>query len=149
MGITSPENVSLIREEVGPHRSNASANPFTFHERFEMIRLALLEAGIPREEFEIVPYPIERPGILYNLCPCPPPPIFTIYDKWGYEKLNRLKSLGYKTVVLHDDKEKEMCSTDIRQMILTGEDWSQMVPPAVYRYVVESDLTSKVEQMLM
>ena len=42
-----------------------------------------------------------------------------------------------------------MCSTDIRQMILTGEDWGRMVPPAVYRYVVDNDLTSKVKQMLM
>ena len=149
VGITSPENVSLIREEVDPHRSNASANPFTFHERFEMIRLALLEAGLSRDEFEIVPYPIERPGILYNYVPLSATSFFTIYDKWGYEKLNRLKSLGYKTVVLHDDKEKEMCSTDIRQMILTGEDWGRMVPPAVYRYVVDNDLTSKVKQMLM
>lgn len=149
VGITSPENVSLIREEVDPHRSIASANPFTFYERYNMIKLALLEAGLKREEFEIVPFPIERPGVLYNYVPLTATSFFTIYDKWGYEKLNRLKSIGYKTIVLHDDKEKEMCSTDIRQMILEGKEWKQMVPPSVYEYIVENDLTSKVIQMLM
>mgnify|MGYP002514660293 CR=1 FL=1 len=74
---------------------------------------------------------------------------FTIYDKWGYEKLNRLKSLGYKTIVLHDDKEKEMCSTDIRQLIVEEKEWKQMVPESVYNYIVENDLTSKVKEMLL
>lgn len=149
VGITSPENISLIHEEVDPHRSISSANPFTYYERFNMVKLALLEAGIRRDEFEIVPFPIERPGALYNYVPVHATSFFTIYDKWGYEKLNRLKSLGYKTIVLHDDKEKMMCSTDIRQMIVDEKDWKQMVPEAVYQYVVENDLISKVKQMLM
>ena len=149
VGITSPENATLIREEVDPHRSISSANPFTFYERFNMIKLALLEAGLKREDFEIVPYPIERPEILYNYVPLSATSFFTIYDKWGYEKLNRLKSLGYGTIVLHDDREKMMCSTDIRQMILEDKDWSSLVPNAVYQYVVENNLTEKVKQMML
>ena len=66
VGITSPENTLLIREEVDPHRSEAASNPFTYYERYNMVKLALLEAGIKREDFDIVPYPIERPEILYN-----------------------------------------------------------------------------------
>ena len=63
VGITSPENATLIREDIDPHRSEAASNPFTYYERFNMVKLALLEAGIPREDFEITPYPIERPEI--------------------------------------------------------------------------------------
>lgn len=148
VGITSPENAMLIREEVDPHRSSAAANPFTFYERFMMIKLALLEAGMQREDFEIVPYPIERPEILYNYVPLTATSFFTIYDDWGYEKLHRLGELGYGTVVLFDTREKAMCSTEIRQKIYDGRDWKEKVPPAVYRYILENNLTDKVKQAI-
>lgn len=148
VGITSPENAALIREEVDPHRSEAASNPFTYYERYEMVKLALLEAGIPREDFEIVPYPIERPEILYNYVPLNATSFFTIYDKWGYEKLERLKSLGYGTVVLFDDREKQMCSTEIRHKIFDGTEWKDMVPNAVYDYIVKHGLTEKVKKLL-
>lgn len=148
VGITSPENAFLIREEVDPHRSNAADNPFTFFERFNMAKLALLEAGIKREDFEIVPYPIERPEILTNYIPLNATSFFTIYDQWGYEKLRRLQALGYKTIVLFDDHEKQMSSTQIRHKIVDGADWKQMVPKAVYEYILANDLTEKVKLAL-
>lgn len=148
VGITSPENTSLIREEVDPHRSEAAANPFTYYERYNMVKLALLEAGVKREDFEIVPYPIERPEILYNYVPLYATSFFTIYDQWGYEKLDRLKELGYGTVVLFDNREKNMCSTEIRQKIVDGTNWKDMVPNAVYKYIMENGLTEKVIKLL-
>lgn len=148
VGVTSPENATLIREEIDPHRSEAASNPFTYYERFNMIKAALLEAGVSRADFEIVPYPIERPEILYNYVPLNATSFFTIYDKWGYEKLERLKSLGYKTVVLFDNREKKMCSTDIRQKILENAEWKHMVPNAVYQYITENNLTEKIIHLL-
>lgn len=148
VGITSPENAALIREEIDPHRSEAASNPFTYYERYNMIKLALLEAGVKREDFEIVPYPIERPEILYNYIPLSATSFFTIYDQWGYEKLHRLGELGYGTVVLFDNREKKMCSTDIRKKIAEESDWQDMVPPAVYRYIIDNGLTEKVKQVM-
>ena len=148
VGITSPENAALIREEIDPHRSEAASNPFTYYERFNMVKVALLEAGIPREDFEIVPYPIERPEILYNYVPLSATSFFTNYDDWGYEKLHRLGELGYGTYVLFDKREKAMCSTEIRQKIFNGEDWSKMVPKAVYDYIMDNGLTEKVIRLL-
>ena len=148
VGITSPENAALIREEIDPHRSEAASNPFTYYERFNMVKAALLEAGIPREDFEIVPYPIERPEILYNYVPLSATSFFTIYDDWGYEKLHRLGELGYGTYVLFDKREKAMCSTEIRQKIFNGEDWSKMVPKAVYDSIMDIGLTEKVIRLL-
>ena len=147
VGITSPENAVLIREEVDPHRSNSADNPFTFYERFNMVKLALLGAGVPREDFEVVPFPIERPEILYNYVPLGATSFFTIYDQWGYEKLNRLTELGYKTVVIPRG-EKAMCSTEIRHKILNNEDWKYLVPDAVYDYITENNLTDRVIQAL-
>ncbi len=142
VGITSPENRSLIREETDPHRGEAASNPFTYYQRYSMIKLALLEAGMKQEEFEIVPFPIERPEVLSNYAPLSATSFFTIYDQWGYEKLDRLKTLGYDTVVLFDDREKRMCGTEIRQKITSGGDWKDLVPPAVYAYIAENDLES-------
>ena len=148
VGITSPENAALIREEVDPHRSEATSNPFTYYERYNMVKLALLEAGVKREDFEIVPYPIERPEILYNYVPLSATSFFTIYDDWGYEKLHRLGELGYGTHVLFDKREKAMCSTEIRQKIVDGTEWKDMVPNVVYEYIVENGLTEKVINLL-
>lgn len=147
VGITSPENAALIREEVDPHRSNACDNPFTFYERFEMVKAALLGAGIPREDFEIVPYPIERPEVLPNYIPLSATSFFTIYDQWGYEKLHRLSELGYDTFVIPRG-DKGMCSTEIRTKIVEDDDWKYMVPEAVYNYITENHLTDKVKQAL-
>ena len=147
VGITSPENAALIREEVDPHRSNACDNPFTFYERFNMVKAALLGAGIPREDFEIVPYPIERPKVLPNYIPLSATSFFTIYDQWGYEKLHRLSELGYDTFVIPRG-EKGMCSTEIRTKIVDDDDWKYMVPEAVYNYIIENNLTEKVKQAL-
>ena len=138
----------LIREDIDPHRSEAASNPFTYYERFNMVKLALLEAGIPREDFEITPYPIERPEILYNYVPLTATSFFTIYDDWGYEKLHRLGELGYGTHVLFDKREKAMCSTEIRQKIVDGVDWSDMVPKSVYNYIIENNLTDKVKALM-
>ncbi len=149
VGITSPENTYLIHEVVDPHRSISAANPFSYFERYNMIRLALIEAGIKETEFDIVPFPIERPEILSNYIPLCATSFFTIYDQWGYEKLNRLKSLGYKTIVIHDDKEKMMCSTDIRQLIIDEKEWRELVPHAVYSYIIENNLIFKVKQAVL
>ena len=148
VGITSPENASLIREEIDPHRSEAASNPFTYYERYNMVKLALLEARIKREDFEIVPYPIERPEILYNYVPLYATSFFTIYDDWGYEKLHRLGELGYGTHVLFDKREKAMCSTEIRQKIVNGYEWKDIVLNAVYENIVSNNLTEKVIKLL-
>ncbi len=150
VGITSPENAALIREEVDPHRSEAASNPFTFYERYTMIKLALLEAGISREDFEIVPFPIERPEILSNYVPLEAKAFLTVYDNWGREKVKRLSELHYDTHVLfeRDESEKAMCSTEIRHKIRDGIEWSDMVPHAVYEYIVENGLTEKVIRLL-
>ena len=109
-----------------------------------MIKAALLEAGLKREDFEIIPYPIENPDILYNYIPLNATSFFTIYDKWGYEKLHRLGELGYNTIVLFDDHEKKMSSTDIRTAIVNGTEWKHLVPNAVYEYLIENNLLEKV-----
>jgi nicotinic acid mononucleotide adenylyltransferase len=41
-----------------------------------------------------------------------------------------------------------MCSTEIRQKIVDNVDWSDMVPKAVYNYIIENNLTEKVKLLM-
>ena len=45
-------------------------------------------------------------------------------------------------------REKAMCSTEIRQKIVNGDDWKDMVPNAVYEYIIANGLTEKVINLL-
>ena len=146
VGITSPNCSSLIYENVDPHRSLKEANPFTFFERYQMIEGALLEAGINRMDFEILPYPIETPNVLVNFIPIQATSFFTIYDDWGKEKLNRLRSLGYKTIVLWDKNDKDMSSSQIRSLIVAKKEWKHFVPHSVYKYIVENHLDERIRE---
>ena len=58
------------------------------------------------------------------------------------------KMLVKKLIDEFDDREKKMCSTEIRQKIVDGTDWKDMVPNAVYEYIVENGLTEKVIKLL-
>lgn len=144
VGITSPNNALLTYEGIDPHRSSALANPFTYFERYQMIKLSLLAAGLKREEFEIVPFPIETPNCLQNYIPVTATSFFTIYDEWGEEKLRRLRELGYNVNVLWRDKKKALSSTTVRELIAAGQKWNHLVPAAVYNYVQDNNLNERI-----
>ncbi len=144
VGITSPNNALLTYEGIDPHRSSVSANPFTYFERFQMIKLSLLGAGLKREEFEIVPFPIEKPGSLQNYIPLKATSFFTIYDEWGEEKLRRLSELGYNVSVLWRDRQKTLSSTTVRELIINEQKWEHLVPPEVYNYIYDNKLKGRI-----
>ena len=64
IGISNPD-AGFIRTNIhDTNRSRPENNPFTYFERYEMIREAMLEFHVPREEFEIVPFPINTPELI-------------------------------------------------------------------------------------
>ena len=69
VGITSPDKSVNPLEAVDPHRCTDEANPCNYYERMKMIEGALLEAGLPREKFDIVPFPIGRPELIQAYVP--------------------------------------------------------------------------------
>lgn len=83
VGITNPDPSLIKREDTNPERSLDSSNPFTYFERFSMIKEALLEAGLQRNEFDIVPFPINFPDLIKNYVPIDRSVFYiTIYDDW-------------------------------------------------------------------
>lgn len=141
VGICNPDKETTAYNEIDPHRSSDEANPFTYYERYEMIKGSLLEAGVPADEFDIVPFPINFPERIFNYAPRDARYYLTIYDQWGYEKKEMLESIGCDVEVLWevDISRKGISGTDVRALIKEGKSWEEFVPAFVYEYVYNMD----------
>lgn len=144
VGITSSDPSFATYEAVDPHRNAANANPCTFYERMEMIKLAVCEAGSDLNNFSIVPCPINRPEYIKYYIPDRATSFCTIYDKWGYEKQMRLEKEGFATVVLWDNKPKLISGTQIREAIVKLQPWKNFVPKSVYDYIVNKGIDTRI-----
>ena len=69
IGITMSDDLHVSGGEEDNYRVRRSANPLTYIERYEMLRDTLLSFGVPREEFEIIPFPIDRVEYLGQYLP--------------------------------------------------------------------------------
>jgi len=148
IGITNPDPSLTKDDETNPHRSLDTSNPFTYFERYTMIKETLLEAGLKREEFDIVPFPINFPELIKNYVPIDKSTFYmTILDDWGWKKKQTLEKLGAKVEVLWTGEtvEKKLTSTEIRKRIKEGNDWKKLVPPAVYRIIKDWKLDKRIK----
>ena len=144
VGITNPDPWQIKVEPASPHRNAGTANPFTYYERHLMVEGALREAGVPDDEFRIVPFPHSFPERLHHYLPDDALLLLTIYDSWGEEKLRRFQQLGRPTEVLWRRTETVTSGTDIRRRVVAGEPWEHLVPKAtaeVVRTVAPTRLT--------
>lgn len=151
IGICNPEVELTKYTAANPHRSKKSSNPMTYFERYECIRDALLEAGIKKEEFDIVPFPINFPNKLCTYVPFSATFYMTIYDKWGEEKYNLLKNeLGLNVKILWkvNIENKGISASDIRQCIFEGKDWKHTVPVNVYNYIKNKKIDERIIQFI-
>lgn len=127
IGIEEPDRI--FRKEM---------NPFTYYERFEMIHDSLIDFGIRRDEFEIVPFPSEHPERILNYVPPYAEFYLNICDEDDEKLRIALEKMGLKTEVLiqKDSESKGISSSDIREYILTGQEWKTLVPKKVYEYIM-------------
>lgn len=146
IGITNPDH-AYTRESVNDmERSKKINNPMTYLERFEMIEVALLEFGVPREEFDIIPFPMNRPDILLEYAPADAKYFMTIFDSWGEEKYETLTQLGLDVEVLwrRPLEEKGITGEEVRRKIGFYKKWDHLVPRAVYDYLVENRIDKRI-----
>ena len=144
VGITSPDPMVSPMEEVDKNRGKIESNPCTYYERMKMIEGVLLENGLKREEFDIVPYPIGKPEIIKYYVPQDSCHFITILDKWGECKKKRIEALGYKVVVLWKKTEKNISSTMIRKCIVSKSSWKEYVPQGTYDYIVSNSIDKRI-----
>lgn len=149
VGITNPTRELTAEEATNPERSNAANNPLTYQEREAMVRAALIEASVPSEDFQIIPFPISRVDKLKEMAPREAVYFLTIYDDWGHEKRKRFEDLGLTTEVMWDKpkSEKGIEATVVRNAIRDGGDWRFLVPPSVAQLIEKWNLQGRFREL--
>jgi len=127
--------------------SHEHDNPFTAGERLEMIQAALDDAKIDRKRYLLIPIsdaPSHRTWVSYVESQAPR---FTVV--YSNQSLTRrlLVEAGYevRTIKLYERQMYE--ATEIRKRILENEDWSDLVPPSIYRIVKEIDGENRIRDL--
>ena len=145
VGVTNFD-ASLAPAELSNFHRDQQDNPFTFYERLVMLRDSLVEAGIDRSRFDVIPFPVEYPEHIANFAPPEAVYYMTIYDDWGRHKYETLRGLGLQVEILwvRDDSQRLTSGTQVRRRIAQGENWKQLVPPAVYRYITSQGLDARL-----
>lgn len=148
VGITNPDAGKTAYRDANPHRSQAAENPLTYYERFQMIKGALLEAGVPREGFDIIPFPINVPEQILQYAPREATYYMTLYDAWSAEKKRVLEDLGCRVSVMWErtNEEKFTSGSEVRSLIAAGKEWKSLVPDFVYRYVLEHGIDERIRR---
>ncbi len=149
IGITNPDILLTKYSDANPHRSTSLANPLTYYERFQMISRAMLEAKIRRSEFDIVPFPINYPELLFNYVPLDAKYYMSIYDGWSREKQSSLKKLGCDIEVMwtRTNAEKVTSGTEVRNLIVLNKPWKHLVPKSVFEYITENKIDERIRKM--
>ncbi|WP_455055813.1 nicotinate-nucleotide adenylyltransferase [Merdimonas faecis] len=152
IGLTNPDSMHTKDSINDINRSEPSANPLTYFERYEIIRGAMAEFNVPESQYDILPFPINYPEYISQYVPRDAVHFLGIYDAWDEEKYKILQNLGFETEILwkRSEAEKGVTSSWIRSCIATGEEWEHLVPKSVYRYLTENELDKRIgwlEQM--
>jgi cytidyltransferase-like protein len=130
------------------HRAELASNPLTFFERHGLVREALLENGVSRDRFEVLPFPIEDDRALAEFLPISVPVLTTVYDDWNREKIRRLKAAGYHVEILWERSTKDYVGSTVRQLITENNPrYQEMVPIATVRLVERLDLGGRLRAL--
>ena len=150
VGITHPDiSAYPATSPLDTHGTFQKDNPLTYIERYEMLRDSLLEFGVKREEFEIIPFPVSRPDILKQYAPGDAVYYMSICGEWDREKYEILTSLGLKTEILceRNAEEKGVTGTELRALIAGDGAWRQYMPKAAAEYLTEHGLDERIRNL--
>jgi nicotinamide-nucleotide adenylyltransferase len=140
VGVTAFDTSLTQNAEFGGHRLRPIDNPLTYYERTLLIRAALLGEGISVTDFTITPFPIENPDHLRNYIPKNAVCYTTIREEWNKAKIRILREQGYDVEVVIEGA-KGIASTDLRMMIMVGNDsWKHLVPASTVSLIEQFDL---------
>ncbi len=133
VGITNPDPLLTRDDPADPARHRPEANPLTYWERYQLVRAALLWAGVPEGTFSVVPFPVNLPELYRHYLPLDAVFYLTIYDDWGRRKLAVFQDLGLRTHVLWErpPEQKGLSGARVRAAMARGQPWKPHVPPPV------------------
>ncbi len=150
VGITHPDiSAYPASSPIDTHGTTKRDNPLTYLERYEMIRDALLDFGVKRDEFEIVPFPVSHPEMIREYVPEGAVHYMSLYSEWDEERNRILQAQGFKVEILwkKDREQKEITGTLLRDRIARDEDWQQYMPKTACEYVTAHGLDQRIRQL--
>ena len=147
IGITQFQRGSLSKVEgADPHRDKPGSNPLSYYERTELIVLALDAAGVDRGRYRVGPFPIEHKDQVVEYLPLDVPIFTTRVDRWSDEKIKLLMSIGYDVEVLYNRDPKGVSGTEIRRLMVAGDDgWIPMVPAGTVEFLRSLNLGQRID----
>ncbi len=147
VGITNPDQRSLVPLPQNNHRHLASANPFTYFERVQIIHESLKATDVTPEQYTVVPFPLDEPEVWHGYIPATVAQLVRIFSSWEEEKVRRLRAGGYEVSVIHGNPGTKVSGADVRQAMMSGESWQHLVSPGalnVLRGYSEDELVSRL-----
>lgn len=115
--------------------SHSLENPFTAGERVEMTRRALSEEGIDQSSYCLIPVEDVNVHAIWVSHVISRIPAFHIV--YSNEPLTHqlFKEAGYPVSSIPYFDRDRYHATDIRQLIIKGDQWEKLVPPSVKEYI--------------
>lgn len=147
VGITNPDPWQTTFEPTDPARGEPLANPCTYYERHLMVEDGLVQSGVARSRFRVIPFPHSYPERLGHYVPAGALMLMTIYDEWGESKLERFHRVGLRTRVLWRRREKITTGSTIRTAIQEGRPWEDLVPATTARVIREHRVDQRIRRL--
>ncbi len=122
-------------------------NPFTAGERITMIRKALQEEGIQLSRIWIIPVPdIHQHALWVSQIVGYSPKFDVVYAN---EPLTHrlFVEAGFRVESMPFIKRKVYLATEIRKRMLSGENWKELVPSSVAKFIEEIDGDARLRQL--
>ncbi len=110
--------------------SREKHNPFTSHEREELIKAALKAENIPANKYIVVPVKDTHDDNWYYHLQAHLPPYTALYT--GSEEVKSYFEAGNSSAkIIHLDRINNISGTKVRQFIKQGKPLNNFIPPAV------------------
>lgn len=131
------------------HGTTKRDNPLTYLERYEVIQGALLDFGVRRKEFGIIPFPISQPDLILQYAPRDATYYLSINSEWDEEKAQSIERLGLKTEHLWQRKGGDGGTSgfEVREMIAQNGPWQQYVPKTVSDYILRRGIDQRIREL--
>jgi len=138
------ELVIIVGSSQYSHRLD---NPFTTGERITMIRKALEEEGIQSSRYWVIPVPDVHLHMLWVSQVVSYSPKFGVV--YTNEPLTRRLFIeaGFKVEPVAFIERKVYSATEIRKRMLNGENWEELVPKSVARFIKEIDGVARLRDL--
>jgi nicotinamide-nucleotide adenylyltransferase len=147
--------VNLILNEVedlvlvvgSAQMSHELDNPFTAGERIMMIRAALDSGQVNPARYLLIPIP-DAPAhrVWVSQVESQIPEFHLVYSNQPLTRRLMMEA-GYEVRGIDMHRRSIYEATEIRRRILSGEDWSNLVPPDVYMIVKEIDGENRIRDL--